>query len=408
MKNVRGIKMAIDFETASMNVTKIKVIGCGGGGNNAIATMISAGVKDVEFIAINTDLQTLMVSQADIKIQIGKKLTNGLGAGGNPEVGKKAAEESEAEIQQMLEGANMVFVTAGMGGGTGTGSAPVVAKIAKDMGILTVGIVTKPFSFEGRRRAENAVKGIDALKEAVDTLITIPNDKLFEISQKNTLLLDAFDVANDILKQGVQSISDIITGHGFINLDFADVQSIMKNSGFAHMGIGVARGENRAEDATMAAIKSPILETSIDGAKGIILNICGGNLGILEVKQAAELVQQFIDPDANVIFGATINPELGEDISVTVIATGFESKTNSGIKFPSSGFGSILSSGNDQAPSTAQPVTAEEPVRAKSLYEKLREEREANGGAQSEPRNVGTVEDDDDLGIPAFLRRKKD
>ena len=220
--------------------------------------------------------------------------------------------------------------------------------------------------------------------------------------------MDAFDVANDILKQGVQSISDIITGHGFINLDFADVQSIMKNSGFAHMGIGVARGENRAEDATMAAIKSPILETSIDGAKGIILNICGGNLGILEVKQAAELVQQFIDPDANVIFGATINPELGEDISVTVIATGFESKTNSGIKFPSSGFGSILSSGNDQAPSTAQPVTAEEPVRAKSLYEKLREEREANGVAQSEPRNVGTVEDDDDLGIPAFLRRKKD
>ncbi len=399
--------MAIDFETASMNVTKIKVIGCGGGGNNAIATMISAGVKDVEFIAINTDLQTLMVSQADIKIQIGKKLTNGLGAGGNPEVGKKAAEESESEIQQMLEGANMVFVTAGMGGGTGTGSAPVVAKIAKDMGILTVGIVTKPFSFEGKRRAENAVNGIEALKEAVDTLITIPNDKLFEISQKNTLLLDAFDVANDILKQGVQSISDIITGHGFINLDFADVQSVMKNSGFAHMGIGVAKGENRAEDATMAAIKSPILETSIDGAKGIILNICGGNLGILEVRQAAELVQQFIDPEANVIFGATINPEMGEDISVTVIATGFESKST-GLKFPTVGFGDILGTSESEKAVPVQPSVTEEPVRAKSLYEKLREEREANGTVSSEPKNVGTVEDDDDLGIPSFLRRRKD
>jgi cell division protein FtsZ len=309
----------------------------------------------------------------------------------------------------MLEGANMVFVTAGMGGGTGTGSAPVVAKIAKEMGILTVGIVTKPFSFEGKRRAENAAKGIEALKNAVDTIITIPNDKLFEISQKNTLLLDAFDVANDILKQGVQSISDIITGHGFINLDFADVQSIMKNSGYAHMGIGVAKGENRAEDATMSAIKSPILETSIDGAKGIILNICGGNLGILEVKQAAEIVQQYSDPEANIIFGATINPELGEDISVTVIATGFESKT-SGIKFPSGGFSGILSSDEQEiSPEPVHAPIAEEPVRAKSLYEKLREEREANGISSSEPKSVGTIDDDDDdLGIPAFLRRKKD
>lgn len=396
--------MAIDFETESMNVTKIKVIGCGGGGNNAIATMISAGVKDVDFIAINTDLQTLMVSQAETKIQIGKKLTNGLGAGGNPEVGQKAAEESENEIKQMLEGANMVFVTAGMGGGTGTGSAPVVAKIAKEMGILTVGIVTKPFSFEGKRRAENAVNGIANLKDSVDTLITIPNDKLFEISQKNTLLLDAFDVANDILKQGVQSISDIITGHGFINLDFADVQSIMKDSGYAHMGIGVAKGENRAEDATMTAINSPILETTINGAKGVILNICGGNLGILEVKQAAEIVQQYADPEANVIFGATINPELGEEISVTVIATGFESKSNIGIKFP---FSNVLSEKEESVP--VQSPVNDEPVKTKSLYEKLREERELNGGNTSEPKSVGIIEDDeDDLGIPAFLRRKRD
>ena len=279
--------MAIDVIVNDLNVTQIKVVGCGGGGNNAVNTMVRAGLKGVEFIAINTDAQALLTSDADVKIQIGEKLTKGLGAGADPEIGRKAAEESEDEIAAALKGADMVFVTAGMGGGTGTGSAPIVAKIARELGILTVGVVTKPFSFEGKLRLENAVKGIDALKEGVDTLITIPNDKLFEIAQKNTLLTDAFAMANDVLKQGVQSISDIIVGQGFINLDFADVKTIMKNSGYAHMGIGIAKGENRAEEAALAAIKSPILETSIDGARGVLLNICGAGLGILEVRQAA-------------------------------------------------------------------------------------------------------------------------
>ena len=272
--------MAIDFVVDENNTAQIKVVGCGGGGNNAVNTMIQSGLKGVEFIAINTDKQALASSDADVKIQIGEKITKGLGAGANPEIGMKSAEESIEEIAQVLKGADMVFVTAGMGGGTGTGSAPVIAQLAKEMGILTVGVVTKPFSFEGRLRMENALTGIENLKANVDTIITIPNDKLFEIAQKNTLLKDAFGVADDILRQGVQSISDIITGHGFINLDFADVKTIMKNSGYAHMGIGRAKGDNRAEDAAMAAIKSPILETSIDGAKGVLLNLSGAGLGI--------------------------------------------------------------------------------------------------------------------------------
>ncbi|MBR4030360.1 MAG: cell division protein FtsZ, partial [Clostridia bacterium] len=296
----------MDFIVDGNNGANIKVIGCGGGGNNAINTMIKAGFKGVEFIAINTDKQALINSQADIKIQIGEKITKGLGAGADPQIGKKATEESIEEIGQAIKGADMIFVTAGMGGGTGTGSAPIVAALAREMGILTVGVVTKPFSFEGRVRMENALTGIENLKEAVDTLITIPNDKLFEVAQKNTTLTDAFVIADDILRQGIQSISDIITGHGFINLDFADVKSIMANSGYAHMGIGIAKGDNRAEEAAMLAIKSPILETSIDGAKGVIINLSGANLGILEVRQAAELIQQYADPSANIIFGATI------------------------------------------------------------------------------------------------------
>ena len=388
--------MAIDVIVNDLNVTQIKVVGCGGGGNNAVNTMVKAGLKGVEFIAINTDAQALLTSDADVKIQIGEKLTKGLGAGADPEIGRKAAEESEDEIASVLKGADMVFVTAGMGGGTGTGSAPVVARIARELGILTVGVVTKPFSFEGKLRLENAIKGIDALKDGVDTLITIPNDKLFEIAQKNTLLTDAFAMANDVLKQGVQSISDIIVGQGFINLDFADVKTIMKNSGYAHMGIGVAKGENRAEEAALAAIKSPILETSIDGARGVLLNICGAGLGILEVRQAAELIQQYVDPSANIIFGATIDESLEDEIQITVIATGFDSKPTSIID--------VLGSRKDEIGKPAQEDVAESvPFGKPSIFEQLKEEKEQ--APQQEPKNVGSVSDDD-YDIPAFLRRK--
>ena len=375
--------MAMDFAVGKENVTEIKVIGCGGGGNNAINTMIDAGIQGVEFIAINTDKQALLKSKANVKIQIGEKITKGLGAGANPEIGQKSAEESIEEITQAIKGADMVFVTAGMGGGTGTGSAPIVAAIAKEMGILTVGVVTKPFGFEGRLRADNAVKGIENLKAAVDTLITIPNDKLFEIAQKNTLLTDAFGVANDILRQGVQSISDIITGSGLINLDFADVKSVMKDSGYAHMGVGVASGDNRAEDAALAAIQSPILETTIDGARGVLLSISAANLGILEVRQAAELIQQHVDPSANIIFGATLDETLGDDISITVIATGFDTK--SGITF-----GSAAGKITEEAPKT---TTYGKP----SIFDEIRAER---GQAQE------TEEDDGGFDIPPFLKRR--
>ncbi len=374
--------MAMDFAVGRENVTQIKVIGCGGGGNNAINTMIDAGIQGVEFIAINTDKQALLKSKANVKIQIGEKITKGLGAGANPEIGQKSAEESIEEITQAIKGADMVFVTAGMGGGTGTGSAPIVAAIAKEMGILTVGVVTKPFGFEGRLRADNAVKGIENLKSAVDTLITIPNDKLFEIAQKNTLLTDAFGVANDILRQGVQSISDIITGSGLINLDFADVKSVMKDSGYAHMGVGVASGDNRAEDAALAAIQSPILETTIDGARGVLLSISAANLGILEVRQAAELIQQHVDPSANIIFGATLDETLGDDISITVIATGFDTK--SGITFGG------ISAKTEEAP---KATTFGKP----SIFDEIRAER---GQAQE------TEEEDGGFDIPPFLKRR--
>ncbi len=381
--------MAIDVIVNDLNVTQIKVVGCGGGGNNAVNTMVRAGLKGVEFIAINTDAQALLSSDADVKIQIGEKLTKGLGAGADPEIGRKAAEESEDEIANALKGADMVFVTAGMGGGTGTGSAPVVAKIAKELGILTVGVVTKPFTFEGKLRASNAVNGIEVLKEGVDTLITIPNDKLFDIAQKGTLLTDAFAMANDVLKQGVQSISDIIVGQGFINLDFADVKTIMKNSGYAHMGIGTASGENRAEDAALAAIKSPILETTIDGAKGVLLNICGANLGILEVRQAAELIQQYVDPGANIIFGATIDESLDDQIKITVIATGFDTKPRS-----------IM----DVIGTTSMPSedTKDSSESKGSIFDQIRDEQKTSPAV--EHKSVGSV--DDDYDIPAFLRNK--
>ena len=303
----------------------IKVIGVGGAGNNAVNRMIEAGIKNVEFIAVNTDRQALQLSKASTKIQIGEKLTRGLGAGANPDIGAQAAEESKAEITEALRGADMVFVTAGMGGGTGTGAAPIVASCAKEMGILTIGVVTKPFTFEGKKRLTQADRGIESLKGKVDTLVVIPNDKLLQIIDRKTSIVEAFKMADDVLRQGVQGISDLIAIPGLVNLDFADVKTIMLNTGMAHMGIGRASGENRAEDAAKQAIQSPLLETSIEGARGVIINITGGaNLGLHEVNTAAELVQRSVDPEANIIFGAVIDESLDEDITITVIATGFE------------------------------------------------------------------------------------
>lgn len=302
----------------------IKVVGVGGGGGNVINRMIEAGLRGVEFITVNTDRQALGLSKANKKIQIGEKLTRGLGAGANPEIGKCSAEESKAEIAEALKGADMVFVTAGMGGGTGTGAAPIVAETSREMGILTVAVVTKPFPFEGKRRTSQAEAGIEELKQCVDTLIVIPNEKLLQVVEKQTCLQDAFDMSDNVLKQGVQGISDLITIPGLVNLDFADVKTIMLDAGIAHIGTGRASGENRAQEAARQAIHSPLLETSIEGAGGVLINVTGGrDLGLLEINEAAELVQKSVDPEANIIFGAVIDENLKDEIVITVIATGF-------------------------------------------------------------------------------------
>jgi len=308
----------------------MKVIGVGGGGNNAVNRMIDDGLAGVQFIAINTDKQVLFGdngSKAGLKIQIGEKLTKGLGAGAKPEIGQKAAEESREEIKQTIQDANMVFVTAGMGGGTGTGAAPVVASIAKEMGILTVGVVTKPFRFEGRKRMQQAEEGVASLKDSVDALVVIPNDKLLEICDKKTSMQEAFKMADDVLSQGVKGISDLISSPGYINLDFADIQSVMRNTGVCHMGIGRATGENRAEEAVKMAINSPLLETTIDGATKVVLNISGSaDLGLLEIEQASELVHQLVSEDADIIFGTSVDATLGDEVVITIVATGFEEK----------------------------------------------------------------------------------
>ena len=302
----------------------IKVVGVGGGGGNVINRMIESGLRGVEFITVNTDRQALGLSKANKKIQIGEKLTRGLGAGANPEIGKCSAEESKAEIAEALKGADMVFVTAGMSGGTGTGAAPIVAETSREMGILTVAVVTKPFPFEGKRRTSQAEAGIDELKQCVDTLIVIPNEKLLQVVEKQTCLQDAFDMSDNVLKQGVQGISDLITIPGLVNLDFADVKTIMLDAGIAHIGTGRASGENRAQEAARQAIHSPLLETSIEGAGGVLINVTGGrDLGLLEINEAAELVQKSVDPEANIIFGAVIDENLKDEIVITVIATGF-------------------------------------------------------------------------------------
>ncbi|MCI9286986.1 MAG: cell division protein FtsZ [Clostridia bacterium] len=351
----------------------IKVIGVGGAGNNAVNRMVESGIRGVEFISVNTDRQALQESKAGAKIQIGEKITRGLGAGANPDIGAQSAEESKAEIAEVLRGADMVFVTAGMGGGTGTGAAPIVAAAAKEMGILTIGVVTKPFTFEGKKRLSQAERGIESLKGKVDTLVVIPNDKLLQIIDRKTSIVDAFKMADDVLRQGVQGISDLIAVPGLVNLDFADVKTIMLNTGMAHMGIGMASGENRAEDAAKQAIQSPLLETSIEGARGVIINITGGpDLGLHEVNTAAELVQRSVDPEANIIFGAVIDENMGDDISITVIATGFEQE------MPISTIG------------VAEKVT-------KAWDKKI----------NSIPVSTDSSSNSSDLDIPSFLRNKK-
>ena len=380
----------LNFDVETCGLAQIKVIGAGGGGNNAVNRMIEAQLKGVEFIAVNTDKQALLTSKAEYKIQIGEKLTKGLGAGANPEVGKRAAEESKDEIIKVLQGADMVFVTAGMGGGTGTGSAPVVAQLAKEMGILTVGVVTKPFVFEGKVRMKNAESGIAELKSKVDTLITIPNDRLLQIVQKNTSMLEAFSIADDVLKQGIQSISDLIAVPGLINLDFADVTSVMKEQGLAHMGLGNATGENRAIEAAREAIQSPLLETSIRGAKGVLLNITGGpNLGLLEINEASTLVQESCDPEANIIFGASIREDLGEEIMITVIATGFDEEKHMGFEL-------------NQRPSVQSRPTLNTTPNKPSQPEV----KEEVAVAVEEPKKATTTIEDD-MEIPTFLRRRR-
>ncbi len=369
----------------------IKVVGVGGGGVNAVNRMIDRGLRGVEFIAINTDAQALLMSDADVKLDVGRELTRGLGAGADPEVGRRAAEDHQEEIEQALAGADMVFVTAGEGGGTGTGGAPVVARIAKSIGALTVGIVTKPFGFEGKRRMSQAEVGVQALKDEVDTLIVVPNDRLLEISDRTISMLEAFETADHVLLAGVQGITDLITTPGLINLDFADVKSVMQDAGTALMGIGSARGADRAVKAAELAVASPLLESSIEGAQGVLLSIQGGsNLGLYEINDAAKLVEEAVHPDANIIFGAVIDDSLGDEVRVTVIAAGFD----------------------ESRQRKSEPVApvggaseADEPVASAASPEEswlLPEEQEPL--ATDAPVFAADADDDGELDVPDFLR----
>ncbi len=374
--------MVFDFNQAAAENAEIKVIGVGGGGMNAVNRMIEANLAGVEFIAANTDSQALTNSQAKIKIQLGDKLTKGLGAGANYEIGKKAAEEDRDHIAEVLEGSDMVFITAGMGGGTGTGAAPIVAEVAREVGALTVAIVTKPFTFEGRKRSNAAELGIKNLKDRVDAIIVIPNDKLLEISQENVTMLEAFGYADDILRQGVQGISDLIVVPGLINTDFADVKTIMSMAGSALMGIGTASGENRAVTAAQMAISSPLLESSIEGAKGVLMNITAGpDLGIHEVNKACSIVQEVVDPEANIIYGHAVNEDMGDTIKITVIATGFGEEARSGVD-------------------PKRRIIEE--LRTVSRTQESQMPQVAAAGGMSNP--VTSV---DDREVPAFLRKRR-
>ena len=373
------------MDNNSTSVVKIKVLGVGGGGNNAVNRMIEANVASAEFVAINTDKQALLISKADKRLQIGERLTGGRGAGAIPEIGRKAAEESKSSITEILKGTDLVFITAGMGGGTGTGAAPVIAQIAKELGILTVGIVTKPFQFENKKRMENAEKGIAELKKYVDTIVVIPNERLLTILPEKTTLVEAFRYADDVLRQGIQGISDLIVFPGMINLDFADIETIMKNRGMAHMGIGHGKGENKTLEAVRQAVASPLIETTIEGAKYILINFSGDeNLGLFETDEAAELIREAIDPEAEIIFGTSINEDLVDEVVVTVIATGLEDNI---------------------------PAPAAEPVRKQAeapKAEAVEEEKELPEARTA--RRFAFDENDDfesEIKIPDFLTRKK-
>ncbi|KIL47633.1 cell division protein FtsZ [Jeotgalibacillus campisalis] len=393
----------LDFDTNVDSLATIKVIGVGGGGNNAVNRMIEHGVQGVEFIAVNTDAQALNLSKAEIKMQIGGKLTRGLGAGANPEVGKKAAEESREQLEEAIKGADMVFVTAGMGGGTGTGAAPVIAQIAREIGSLTVGVVTRPFTFEGRKRANQAGGGIGAMKEAVDTLIVIPNDRLLEIVDKSTPMLEAFREADNVLRQGVQGISDLIAVPGLINLDFADVKTIMSNKGSALMGIGVASGENRASEAAKKAISSPLLETSIDGAQGVLMNITGGNnLSLYEVQEAADIVASASDQEVNMIFGSVIREDLKEEILVTVIATGFSENLNQQQKTSRPQMGGQVR----QQPASMAPPKRERDRDRDRDREPSRDRDREESTSHEQPTRSSQQPVEDTLDIPTFLRNR--
>ncbi|TSA44685.1 cell division protein FtsZ [bacterium] len=366
-------------------IARIKVIGVGGSGHNAIHRMITAGLQGVEFVAINTDAQALHHSKADQKIQIGKQTTRGLGAGMNPDMGRTAAEENKEDLAEILRGSDMVFITCGLGGGTGTGAAPVVAEIARDQGILTVAVVTKPFAFEGVKRREIAEKGLEELKEQVDTIIVIPNDRILQIIDKKTSLLDAFRTVDDVLRQGVQGISDLVTTPGLINVDFADVKSVMSDSGSALMGIGKGTGESRAVEAAKQAIDSPLLEVSIDGAKGVLFNITGGkDLGMYEVDEAAKIITKSVDADAKIIFGAVIDETMSDEVRITVVATGFEE-------------------GARKKPLQKNPSTM---VKSISAYDEPQEL--SNRAPAFTPKSMveEEEEEDEELDIPAFIRKK--
>ncbi|MEO3938640.1 cell division protein FtsZ [Dermatophilaceae bacterium Soc4.6] len=398
----------------------IKVVGIGGGGVNAINRMIDVGLKGVEFIAINTDAQALLMSDADVKLDVGRELTRGLGAGADPEVGRRAAEDHQEEIEEVLKGADMVFVTAGEGGGTGTGGAPVVARIARQLGALTIGVVTRPFTFEGRRRANQAEAGIAGLREEVDTLIVIPNDRLLSISDRNVSMMDAFRSADQVLLSGVQGITDLITTPGLINLDFADVKSVMQGAGSALMGIGSARGEDRAVQAAELAISSPLLEASIDGAHGVLLSISGGSdLGLFEINEAARLVQEAAHPEANIIFGTVIDDALGDEVRVTVIAAGFDG--GGPVKRNDGALGTISTGGRPGTPAAGPPAPVTSPpttATAPSTLSYVASTPPPVGGGDAvqppsqppapatptaPPRTV-TFEDADDLDVPDFLK----
>ena len=371
----------------------IKAVGVGGGGVNAVNRMIHRGLRGVEFIAINTDAQALLMSDADVKLDVGRDLTRGLGAGADPEVGRRAAEDHQEEIEQALAGADMVFVTAGEGGGTGTGGAPVVARIAKSIGALTVGIVTMPFAFEGKRRMSQAEVGVQALKEEVDTLIVVPNDRLLEISDRSISMLEAFETADHVLLAGVQGITDLITTPGLINLDFADVKSVMQDAGTALMGIGSARGADRAIKAAELAVASPLLESSIEGAHGVLISIQGGsNLGLYEINDAAKLVEEAVHPDANIIFGAVIDDSLGDEVRVTVVAAGFDEAQQR-----SSRLSAQLA--DDSPPTTPDPVV---PEPEESWL--LPSEEKSTADSNQVPAFAAESDDDGELDVPEFLR----